>query len=527
MKLERVNEYVTTTIVLVCGLIFAVLAGRETGEGHMRMITTMLSVAVCAALCIGLRSRIWLLIPLGWELAGYLPFLQVPFSVRDITVLVVFGAFLVFYALKVIRRKSKFEFLDLVILVNVGYLASVFIRNPVGFRAFGSEMVGGRPYFNVGIAFLAYWVMKRAPVNLPDIRRMPVVLLVGAAVVSLAGAITYFAPDAAMLLGRVYSGFAPELQNPEAGEAMVERRTTLTVIGNAGIRTLCSYFAAVTLFLPFYPLRFVGAMLSLLAILLSGFRSSLFTAFVFIGLSTYFRKRKQDLLIFVLLGSIGLAVLGLGNGRLFNLPLAAQRALSFLPGNWNPIAVEDARGSSEWRFEMWRMVLREDKWINNKVLGDGFGFTKYDLAIMEAYREGGAGFVGASRQEGFMIVGSYHNGPLSTVRYVGFVGLAFFYVLIILLAVRGWRLVRESYGSPYFAPALFVGMPVIISPFIFTFMVGGFDANFPEALFAAGLLKVMERALEVAGTLENAEAPVALSQRTKPHRHLRPQPVFQ
>src|SRR5262249_38969266 len=41
------------------------------------------------------------------------------------------------------------------------------------------------------------------------------------------------------------------------------------------------------------------------------------------------------------------------------LPLTVQRSLSFLPVAISPVAKEDAQGSSEWRFGMWRDVLPE------------------------------------------------------------------------------------------------------------------------------------------------------------------------
>ncbi len=265
----------------------------------------------------------------------------------------------------------------------------------------------------------------------------------------------------------------------------------------------------------------------MLAILLSGFRSALSTAMVYVALSSYFRKRHRDILIFGMIGVVMLSFLALGNGTFFHLPLPIQRALSFLPGNWDYLAVSDARGSSQWRFEMWKIVLTEDKWIQNKLLGDGFGLTKYDLGIMEGINFGGSGFVGGAVQEGAMIVGAYHSGPLSTIRFVGAMGLVLFYALLIHLAVRGWRAIKRSFNTPYFPVALFIGMPAVFTPFVFTFMVGGFDTNLPEALFSAALIKLLEHALQDAAVpalpVQTLERPIPTRRRS---RSFRPQPAL-
>lgn len=499
MKIERINEYVTITIVTLLGLVFAIACGRMTGEGQLWLTGSIAAVVCSVTLCVTLRARVWLLIPLCWELTGSIPLLPIPFSVRDIAVLLVFGSFLVFYALKLLREKVPLDLLDLVVVANIGYLATVYIRNPVGFRAFGSELVGGRPYFNVAIACLAYWIMKRTP-NIPrDIRRLPILLLVGAMVMSIVGITTLLAPKAAAVLANVYSAFEPDLL---IAEEATGRRPTLTIAGNAGMRVLCSYFIPLTMIMPIFPIRFMGTIGSLALIALSGFRSSLFTAMAYMAMSTFFRKRIQDLFIFGMAGCLLLVILSAGNGRLFTLPLSVQRSLSFLPGNWDYRAVQDAKGSSEWRFEMWQMVLTEDKWIKNKWLGDGFGFTQHDLAIMERAAAGGAGFLTGTRQESFLIVGAYHSGPLSAIRYAGVVGLILLYILMVQTAVRGWRLIGQSRTTHYFPIALFVGMPAIFAPFAFTVIAGGYDVNLPDALFTAGLLRVLERA--IAGSIATA-----------------------
>ena len=107
-----------------------------------------------------------------------------------------------------------------------------------------------------------------------------------------------------------------------------------------------------------------------------------------------------------------------------------------------------------------------------------------------------------------MINGGVHNGPISTIRYVGVVGLVLYATMILYMAKYSLRLIRRSRDTPYFALALFIGLPVITLPLFFFFIVGGFDSNLPESIFSLGLLKLVSRSLEVhLGVSPNVEPP--------------------
>jgi hypothetical protein len=263
------------------------------------------------------------------------------------------------------------------------------------------------------------------------------------------------------------------------------------------MQVLTSYFRPLTLIFPVYFGRFLLAVTFTIFALLSGFRSALMVIGIYIGLSSYFRRQARDLTVYLALGVVGLSILAIGNGRLFDLPLSAQRALSFLPGKWDYVAVADAKHSVDWRVEMWKMVWQEDKWIKNKLLGDGFGFTRVELAMMSSAIEGGVGFVGGAQQEAFMINGVFHNGPLSTIRFVGEVGLVLYYALMVLLAWRAVKVIRKTYGTDLFPAALFVGMPVLYYTVTFPVGVGQFDIDLPQNLFLAGVIKLVGRASRI------------------------------
>ena len=53
-------------------------------------------------------------------------------------------------------------------------------------------------------------------------------------------------------------------------------------------------------------------------------------------------------------------------------------------------------------------------------------------------------------QENMLISGDFHSGPVSTIRFVGYVGLALFFPLLVGIAVYAARLIKRAKGTPYF-----------------------------------------------------------------------------
>jgi hypothetical protein len=182
-----------------------------------------------------------------------------------------------------------------------------------------------------------------------------------------------------------------------------------------------------------------------------------------------------------------------------------QRALTFLPGRWDDIATLEAKSSSRWRYEMWAEMLGSNRYIDNKWLGDGFGFTMRQFAQMQYLAKQGE----AGQQETFMIVGQVHSGPVSAIRYVGYIGCAFFIYILIYMAWHAWTLARRALGTPFETVALFITVPVIMEPFGFVVIFGSYDYSLPEAIFAAGLLKMLRNTMDRYEALQvtQAEAP--------------------
>ena len=96
------------------------------------------------------------------------------------------------------------------------------------------------------------------------------------------------------------------------------------------------------------------------------------------------------------------------------------------------------------------------------------------------------------QMEPFMIQGNFHSGPVTTIRVVGYVGLALFLPFLVALAFYAWNLAKMTRGSPFQFPALFMAVGTVLGPFYFVFIVGHFQDNLPDAIVGLGCMKMIK-----------------------------------
>jgi hypothetical protein len=182
----------------------------------------------------------------------------------------------------------------------------------------------------------------------------------------------------------------------------------------------------------------------------------------------------------------------------FPLPGNIQRALSPLPGIWEQQYTKLAEESSTWRTEMWIEALTSERWIHNKILGDGLGFSKVDLEAnnrMSDLKIGKLSSGMSAQQEAMMINSSYHSGPVQTIRTVGYVGLLILVLAMIRAAVHAHRQIIRCRGTEWFPVALFFCIPIITMPIIFCFIFGEFADAVELTMMSIAMVRILEKNL--------------------------------
>lgn len=481
-------------LVMGLGILFALFAGNYVAEEDYTPIALVLGGLVAITLVFAVGTNAYLLIPMCWPLVGSIHLLPLPFNVRQLAMIF---ASLIFISGVIFKsggdKKAPFDALDLWVWINVVYLVTVFFRNPVGINVLGGDRVGGRPYVDVILGVFVYLILRRETISPKIAGLIPVVWLGGEVFNAVGGLVGLYLPSLGSKIGMLYSGFLPEFGKEEMAVEVGETRLgSLQSFGSTLILFIVCSVNPTHLIRPGNFIKLGGYLLGLMLIMLSGFRNALINVFLMTAFASMLRDRFMGVVKVLTIVLLGALVGILFSYSSINLPWTFQRTLSFLPGNWDPTAVEAAKDSSEWRYEMWSIALSTDKYIHNKLLGDGFGISRPDYERMMDAMQGGVGFIGESvTQERFMVSGQFHSGPVSSIRFVGYVGLVFFLILLFFIAQHAYRMIVDSRGTPYQFTALFIGIPILIYPIFFLFVFGAYEMDVINALFYAGMAKML------------------------------------
>ena len=497
MKLERLPEYLTIIVTLAVGMFLALYLGASSGGGSSTSWKiTIVIVATVVALI--MRANIWLLIPIAWPLTGIIPDSPGAIPVRDLMMVYVFVVFLALKALKVVRAKIQYNWLDYMLLGNLLYLALVFIRNPVGTESMGLDRVGGKTYFETLFLFLGFWVIGHVTLSPKLAQKMPLLMIGADLIISSISLVLCHIPfltPLASALTRLYSGFvSPDSEAVTAMDSVMERDQYLGQSSMGVLNVLYSSYSPVSTFNPLRFWRWFFSILAIIAILKSGFRSVFFQIGLFFIVASYFRDGMGRVLRIGVIGTPLLVLFIVAQGRLFQLPIEMQRTLSFLPGKWDYEAAGDAVGSTEWRHDIWSNVWHSgNKYIENWWWGDGFSLTKTQLREARRLQDS---LDQESIKESLTITGCYHSLPLSAIRTVGYVGFGIFTISLFCVAGYSWRLIRHAKGTPYFTLALLVGVPTIISPLPSLIMTGAYENQLLLIIYSVSMLRLVSRSLE-------------------------------
>ncbi len=303
----------------------------------------------------------------------------------------------------------------LLILVAV-VVATSLLTGGFGGRAFGSDTWGAKRYLGVIGGVIGFFALCAGTV--PQHLRTLVtgIFFLGGTTAIISDFIYYAGPSFYIL----YAIFPTDVAMMAANSSDVLKRST----GIAWAAQSSYWFFLMIwgwrgILNPRKPWRLaiVGGLFVLG--LFGGYRSSIVLFIILAGCQFYFERLHRTKLLFIFIGiSLLMGTIILGFGR--NMPLSIQRSLSFLPIDLHPIAKQDAKGTMDWRLDMWRVVVKDVPkylWI-----GKGYAFSGTDFVLtQEAVRRGH--FQG---YEDTLVTGNYHNGILTLLIPFGLFGFGAF-----------------------------------------------------------------------------------------------------
>ena len=162
-----------------------------------------------------------------------------------------------------------------------------------------------------------------------------------------------------------------------------------------------------------------------LLVVMGGFRSGLsnFVLMVFAALWCHYSWRALTLLppvVFVIFLTTAVQ-----DSHLIKVPLAAQRSLAFLPGDWDPEVTGSTLSSNEFRQKIQQVYINEDL-RKSPLLGNGFSYNSDEFQKMNYLAKTQDTVDGYYATKIFVVGKMFHTGWISVYDSVGLIGSAAF-----------------------------------------------------------------------------------------------------
>lgn len=420
----------TIIVVMIAGLVGAVYTGSQMSTGNIMVPIMVLCLFLALFLWFGARPWLLPFMIASIFLRGQFNFLPAGLKLFE----VLMGFIILHYVIEnVIFRKQAVNpgpRIDLWVILFVG--AILFFHGSTdrfGMRVFGSNTWGGRGYFTYFLSATAYFIILTQAPQKNLLKWLPMCVVLVQFFDVLVDVVSARSVGAASFIYRFYSGISfLALRDDVTGR--------FGSFGNLGIylsMAILSYYSLKSLWRPTYWVVSFFYILSAGAVVFSGFRSAI-ANFLFVSLAGGIRDYRSFSLFIILGGAVLVGTMPFVNDNIVELPKQAQRALCFLPGNWDPNMVQDANGSNEFRMGV-ATVWYKQYFPKNMWFGRGFGFSAKDfgtimMQINSATTDRDTGY------EGFVATQELHNGFLSVVDTIGIVGASVFFPWCIWILLR-------------------------------------------------------------------------------------------
>ena len=349
----------------------------------------------------------------------------------------------------------------------------------MGLRTAGSDVYGGKKYVYLLGAIMGYFALssRRIP---PERANLYIALFFLPGLMEFLGDLWRYLPDSFRYIygffharqSVIYEGVCCEHAIRFYGAMIVAITVFSYMQARYGIRGI---------FLSGKPWRWMLLIIVSFYGLLGGFRSDVIFIALMFGVQFYIEglHRTKLLPIFAVIGLVmAVALVPLAP----HLPYTAQRALSFLPLNIDPIARLDAEDSAQWRLDMWKAVLPQVP--KHLMLGRGYAFSSNDFQLLAGY-DAAIHFNNNFDENQIMALsGTYHSGPLTVILIFGIWGLI---ALVWFWGAGIWVLYNNyRYGDPLLRTVNTFLLSIFLARIVFyLFIFGDFGT---DMFYFCGLL---------------------------------------
>jgi hypothetical protein len=388
----------------------------------------------------------------------------------------------------------------------------------------GATTEGARPAYFMYLFTLAYFCgINVSTPSVSFLSRIPLYAVVLTFVSSIPFLLSTYIPALAPYLYSVTDSVNVEAYvntqggTTDAGDTVYSKLAAFGPMGAALQLYLLAHYPIGTWFSPSRLWVLLLSFGSLILAVSCGYRSDLFS-FLFltvVGGWCYYSWRA--LLIPTAFGVALLVLITASSNNLINvplkqLPLIAQRTMSFLPGDWDEDAIESGKGSNFFRQNIEDVYLSEYA-LKSPLFGNGFDIDKTEFETDDANINHGRGDKDYLQAKLFIDGKLFHTGWISVydnVGIVGFIGFIALQLTVIFVAARFVFRPNADRRSSLFPLYVWIVCNLTTSVASFYSVFGSFSDAYSGAVVYAILLSHLSK-------LDKAtEPPVGPGERRNP-----------
>ena len=433
MENPAFNQQIKVVVLWGGGLLLAIVAGSYVGSADYKPLLVGALMAVGLSVWFLTGRFFWVLTIASSFLAGTFPILGGAFTPFQLLMLIGITKFSIENIIIGRRRLQVGNRMDLLLIAGfMGVLTLHALRDRFGMRFLGSSTWGGHNYVNVYVGLAAFFVIQSIPMTPRVWAKLPYIILAVTTFDLFIAVITTIFPSSIYRIYPFYSAVSTlGIEEILTGESNVTGR--IGAFGSFGYILVILVLASTSLQQILNPgnlLRLICLLGGFVAVLFSGFRSALTNAIIGC-VAAGIRDLKFGVLALLPLFAITLFGLSLVNSQLVHLPKQIQRALSFVPGDWDPEMARDATGSNEFRAKVWNLWAHE-YFPARPLLGRGFSFRS-DWAKPSVYNRNAIDY------QQTVEVQNLHNGLFAALDTFGLIGTVFFAIWVVRMLGRTVR----------------------------------------------------------------------------------------
>ncbi|HZQ45941.1 MAG TPA: hypothetical protein VFC07_02935, partial [Verrucomicrobiae bacterium] len=285
----------------------------------------------------------------------------------------------------ILNKRIKFLYVPTaawpLFFLTVVVLVTARLTGGIGLQITGGQSYGGKRYLFVIGAVMGFFALTARRIPPQKVNQYVGLYYLGALTSAIANLANVVSPSLYFLF-LIFpvdvAGLGTGSEVAGGGE-IVSRLNGFAGAAMAIISFMLAFYGVKGIFQKHW--RTALLVLCFVSTLFGGYRSNLIIFALTFGILFYLEGlMRSKLLPIILLVCIfgGTLLVGFSD----RLPLSVQRTMSFLPVHIDPIVEADAKDSTEWRLEMWKIVIPDIP--NHLLLGKGYSFDPAEMEMIQS-----------------------------------------------------------------------------------------------------------------------------------------------